>query len=497
MSIWPYLLLFATLVPAGVVFLERFYPRLRLNPALFLSPLMLLVLTGVSFIIGQPIALVFIKSSYFSLGFKLDVLSGLIASTVLTIGVVVSRYSVRYLQDDPQRDQFMRSLSWTLTSVLFMLLSSNLLELFLAWVGTSYFLHKLLTHFSQRTEAVKAAQQKFWVSRMGDLFIVISGVLLLWVFGSLEFETLFEKIEDPQLYKKNYWLIQVTSVFLVLGAMAKSAQFPFHFWLPNTMETPTPVSALMHAGIINAGGYLVVRMSPFLAHTPAALSLLALVGGFTALYGFVVMLTQTNVKRSLAYSTISQMGFMMLQCGLGAFSMAVLHIIGHAFYKAYAFLSSGTATDFGRLNRYYPRPVLKTNLGLLIGAAFISMGLTLGAASLFGFDMKENPGIAALLVILSLAIAQIFLSSPYKSKSFVAAVSLVAIYLSFSRFMKALLFEITPSQIQGDGLVRFIVLALCVSFFIILFFLQNNLEKVSRTTFGKKLYVKALRGSIL
>ena len=135
---------------------------------------------------------------------------------------------------------------------------------------------------------------------------------------------------------------------LVCGAMLKSAQFPFHSWLPDTMETPTPVSALMHAGIINAGGFLIVRLSPLVTLSPLSLHILAVVGAFTAIFASLVMMTQASVKRMLAFSTIAQMGFMMLQCGVGAFSIAVLHIVAHSLYKAHAFLSSGSVVSISK-----------------------------------------------------------------------------------------------------------------------------------------------------
>src|SRR5690606_5255778 len=129
---------------------------------------------------------------------------------------------------------------------------------------------------------------------------------------------------------------------IICGALLKSAQFPFHTWLPDTMGTPTPVSTLMHAGIINAGGYLVIRLSPLLVENTTAMLFLATIGAVTLASASLVMLTQTSVKRMLAYSTIAQMGFMLLQCGLGAYALAVLHLIAHSLYKAHAFLSSGS-----------------------------------------------------------------------------------------------------------------------------------------------------------
>ncbi|CAN0243107.1 unnamed protein product, partial [Chrysoparadoxa australica] len=227
-----------------------------------------------------------------------------------TIGLIIFRYSVRYLEDDPQKEDFSKNLSWTLTFVLAMLMSPNLMMLFLSWVGISYFLHQLLTHFSEREGAIEAATQKFWVSRFGDLFIISAMIILLSVFKTVDFDAIFRLIEDPKYLEDHFYSIHGASLLIVLGSMTKSAQFPFHYWLPNTMETPTPVSALMHAGIINAGGYLIVRMSPFLSKAPESLTILALVGGFTAFWGALIMFTQPNVKKSLAYSTVSQMGFL-------------------------------------------------------------------------------------------------------------------------------------------------------------------------------------------
>ncbi len=492
-----YLLPLFLVYPIIINGLSRIFSRLKLNPILFVGPILLLILTILSFMNGEPLRFILLKTAYFNIGLKLDVLSGLIATTVLTIGIVIIRYSVRYLEDDPKKAAFSKNLSYTLSCVLSMLMAPNLVLLFMSWMGTSYFLHQLLTHFSDRKGAIKAAQQKFWVSRLGDVFIISSGVILLGTFNSLEFETIFKTINNPLFLEQNYWPVNVASILLVLGAMTKSAQFPFHFWLPNTMETPTPVSALMHAGIINAGGYLIVRMSPFLANTPFVLAILAIIGGFTSFWAFIIMLTQTNVKRSLAYSTISQMGFMMLQCGLGAFSIAVVHIIGHAFYKAYAFLSSGTVADYGRLNRYYPKPNLATSLWPPFVLAILSMSLIFGVANIFDFDILGRPGISVLLVILSLAVAQIILSSKEKSKSIITSILIITVYLCLSKSMSALLFDITPKQINGRETAGAITFFICTSFFLALYFIQNNLERISTTEFGKKLYVKALRGANL
>lgn len=490
-----FLLLILLLTPITINRLSESFPKLRLNPALLLFPLMFLVLAAFSYISKGPI---FFKvtdiSSYFSLGLKLDVLSGLIAATVSTIGIIVTRYSVRYLEDDPNQVDFRKNLTRTITFVLLMLMSSNLFLLFISWVGASYFLHQLLTHFSNREGAIKAAQQKFWVSRFGDLFIISAGIIVFVTFKTLEFETLFEMIKNPTFVLENHSLISAASILIVLGAMTKSAQFPFHYWLPNTMETPTPVSAIMHAGIINGGGYLVIRMSPLLSTAPLALSILAIVGGFTAFWATIVMFTQSNVKRNLAYSTIAQMGFMMLQCGLGAFSIAVVHIIGHAFYKAYAFLASGTATDFGRLNRYFPKPKLSQSLWAPFILAFLSISAVLAGLNMTGKNILEEPGVTVLLLVLSLAASQIILNGKYKLRALSMAAFIVALYLGLSQTMKVLLAGITPTTVQFEGYLAGTTLIICAGFFVVLYLFQNSLDRISETKIGKQIYVRALKG---
>ena len=192
----------------------------------------------------------------------------------------------------------------------------------------------------------------------------------------------------------------------MLAAVLKSAQFPFHGWLPDTMETPTPVSALMHAGIINAGGFLIIRFSPLMAKAPHALELLAAVGGFTALFGSLVMITQTSVKRTLAFSTVAQMGFMMLQCGLGAFALALLHIAAHSLYKAHAFLSSGSVIAGARAAGSPPARCYRGIPGAL--AAFAVAGALVGLLSLeSGGALWADSGRFGLGLILAVALAQL------------------------------------------------------------------------------------------
>jgi NAD(P)H-quinone oxidoreductase subunit 5 len=463
-----------------------------LSPFLFIGPIMALAISGWIYFTG-PIELMLAAIPYkgellFNLALKLDILSSLIATTVMTIGCVVLRFSIKYLDDDPKQKKFLANMSNTLSSVLIMLCSHNFILFFLAWISTSYFLHQLLTHFSERPGAMKAANQKFFVSRLGDLFLFSSMVIFFNQLHTLEFSEIIVKLEAMDIAKDGLWL-NFACAFLILGAMTKSAQYPFHFWLPNTMETPTPVSALMHAGIINAGGYLVIRTSSILVQFPHTLDILAVIGGFSAVYGAMVMLTQSDVKRSLAYSTIAQMGFMMLQCGLGAFAVATLHIIGHAFYKAYAFLSSSTATDYGLLARYYPSGRPQAMLWKPFVTAGFSFALLFGLSLLLQIDLTQKPGAFVLTVILSLAMGQTLLSTTNKWEGFSYASLICLTYFGLYKLMSIVLYG-SIAQVEAQFTAIDVILFSSISLlFIGLYVLQNNLEYLRKTPWGVKLYV--------
>lgn len=337
-------------------------------------------------------------------GVWLDALSVTLLVLVSFIGFVVIRYSRHYLAGDPGHARFTGLLCLTLAFVLLVILSGNFFQLALAWVATSLSLHSLLVFYRDRAGAVLAARKKFLASRMGDA--CLGGALLLIhdVYRSLDYGTLFAALEHGQGVGDTR--VVAAACLLVGTALLKCAQFPLHGWLPEVMETPTPVSALLHAGIINAGGFLILRHAALVSAGDPALTLLALVGGFTALFGSLVMLTQTSVKVSLAWSTVAQMGFMLLQCGLGAFSAAALHLVAHSLYKAHAFLSSGSVVDVHRA-AWTPSPQGQPTVarGLLALAVVVAVSLAIGTA--FGVTLATAPGSLALGVVMTLGLTQL------------------------------------------------------------------------------------------
>ncbi|MCP5531017.1 MAG: hypothetical protein H7A44_11320 [Opitutaceae bacterium] len=266
-----------------------------------------------------------------------DLPAAVMVLLVTFIGMVVMRFSRRYLDGDPGQGRFYGWLNLTLASVLLVMMSGHLLLLWAAWVATSLCLHQLLLFYPGRPAARFAARKKFVISRIGDVALLAAAGLLYRDYGTLELTALYAQVAASD----GQGLGLVTGL-LALCAMCKSAQLPFHTWLPDTMDTPTPVSAFMHAGIINAGGFLLIRVMPLLVQVPVVMNGLALIGALTAGLGAVVMLTQPSIKRALAYSTVAQMGFMILQCGLGAPGLALIHIVAHSIYKAHAFLNAGS-----------------------------------------------------------------------------------------------------------------------------------------------------------
>ncbi len=330
---------------------------------------------------------------------RLDIISVAMSVLIAFIGWVVVRFSRTYLVGEPGQARFCGWLAATLASVLTLVIAGNLGQLVVAWIATSLSLHQLLLFYPDRSAAQAAARKKFIVARIGDAALIAAAVLLVQAYGSADIATILERARTISPPASAHW----AAASLVLAALLKSAQFPSHGWLVEVMETPTPVSALLNAGVVNAGGFLLIRFADVLMTTPGALATLVMVGGFTALFASAVMLTQSAVKTSLAWSTIAQMGFMVLQCGLALFPLALLHIIAHSLYKAHAFLASNGAVErIASIAR--PGPVAVPGIRAVAQAFAIALVIYAVLGLLFGFAGK-SPQAIALGAILILGVA--------------------------------------------------------------------------------------------
>ncbi len=499
----PLLLIAPALIPARAA--NRIGKRFARGIAtLSLAAVALAIVVALGTFLSRPATAYALKLGVLRLDLFLDPLSAVMLVLVSFLGAVVTRYSCNYLDGDARQGQFAKWLSVTIGSVLTAILSGNLLLFTLAWFAASMSLHQLLTFYSDRPAAILAARKKFLISRLGDACMVGTLVLTWKCFGAWQFSEMFAAADALRAHGGTHTgCLGWVSVLLVAGALLKSAQFPFHSWLPDTMETPTPVSALMHAGIINAGGFLIVRLSPIIACSPAALNALALVGAFTALFASVVMLTQTSVKRSLAYSTIAQMGFMMLQCGLGAFALAVLHIVAHSLYKAHAFLSSGSIVSMSQ-SAWTPSERPGAHPLILVGALGAAVALTWMIGGLFGVSAASGPGVLLLGAVFMMALTYLLwnLWASSHRASLVGWGLLVGTGAATAYFGLHAAFEImlAPSLPQYAPLrspLEYAVMALVVLLFMAVLVFQSQLPSWSATRLGRALYVHASHGFYL
>ena len=441
---------------------------------------------------------VFFSAGIASFSVHVDTLTVIMLTLVSFLGVVVTRYSINYLDGDANQGRFVKWLCATTGSVLLLVVSGNLALFAAAWIATSLSLHQLLTFYGDRPAAVSAAWKKFLISRIGDACLIGVLVLTAQKFGTWEFSELF--VLASGLTSETAAGIGPIAVLLVACAMLKSAQFPFHSWLPETMDSPTPVSALMHAGIINAGGFLIVRLSPIVSQSPAALNALALVGAFTALFASVVMMTQTSIKRSLAWSTVSQMGFMMLQCGLGAFSLAVLHIIAHSLYKAHAFLSSGSVVSMAQA-AWRPSGKPAAHPVLLVAILGLSGGSTWLVGALFGVTWTANAGVLVLATLF--VMAQAFLLWNLWGTKFPTRLAAMGVFLAggtaslwftLHAGAESLLGGVLPHYAPVRHALEYGVMGLVVLLFMAVLVLQAQLPIWAAKPGFRTLYVHASNG---
>lgn len=442
--------------------------------------------------IGWPVPL--------SFGVYFDSLSAVMLLLVSFIGVIITRYSVRYLDGDSTQGRFMKWIGFTIGAVLLMIVSNNVAMFTAAWVLTSFGLHQLLTHYADRPLAALIAQKKFLISRLGDAMLIVAMVMTYRVFGSFEYSTIFAAVEQLRLAPgADHWRVSVIGLLYVFGAMTKSAQFPFHSWLPDTMEAPTPVSALMHAGVINAGGFLIIRLSPLVSLSSIAFSILAVVGTITALFAVTVMLTQTSVKRSLAYSTVAQMGFMMLQCGLGAFSAALLHIVAHSLYKAHAFLSSGTLVRAESIISGAASHAPARRMLHLLAAAAVSIGLCVAAGMWLSLNQANHGGFV-LGVVVAAAITHLLWRAfetdrlAVITRGLVMAVLVLVVYhAAFIGVDQVLSSSVSHAGAWSPQLAPWLLITLSVGF-VSAIALQLMILLGSQSAFMKAFYVHASQG---
>ena len=279
---------------------------------------------------------------------KVDALSSVMLVVVTLVSALVHIYSIGYMSHDPHKPRFMAYLSLFTFAMLTLVTSDNFLQLFFGWEGVGLCSYFLIGFWFKKDSANAAAIKAFVVNRVGDFGFALGIFLIFYMFGTLNYNEVFEQI--PQIVNKELLFIgmkvkaiDLICILLFIGAMGKSAQIILHTWLPDAMEGPTPVSALIHAAtMVTAGVFLVVRCSPIFEYSPLTLNIITIIGMTTAFFAATIALVQTDIKKIIAYSTCSQLGYMFFAAGVGAYNVAMFHLFTHAFFKALLFLCSGS-----------------------------------------------------------------------------------------------------------------------------------------------------------
>ena len=352
------------------------------------------------------------------LGFYIDQLTVLILLLVTGVSTIVQVYASRYMIGDLRHSRFFALTALFTAAMTLLVMSSNLLLTFIFWELTGLCSYLLISHYAERPSAARAATKVFLVNSVADVGLAIGVILTFLTFDTLDISQILAIAKSgadiPTLS------ITLLTLCLFCGAVGKSAQMPAHVWLPFAMEAPTPVSALIHAAtMVNAGPFLLVRLSPVLVLSPTAMMVIATVGGVTALFAALVSSTQTDVKRSLAYSTISQLGFMTMLCGVGAFVAAIFHLIAHGFFKAFLFLSTGNvlAATHRHVEEKDEKPARAMG-GLFIGALILSVIPALVIFSgPYGYLWLSQSFSAANVALWIIGLATIFFTAIYLFKS--------------------------------------------------------------------------------
>jgi NAD(P)H-quinone oxidoreductase subunit 5 len=336
---------------------------------------------------------------------RLDTLTCVMLLLVCFISLVIVRYSRTYLRGDAGQVRYARSLLATLAAVTASVLANNLLIIALSWMAASLALHQLLTFYRERPQALVAAHKKFILSRVADACMLGAVALIAQTAGSLDLDAVNAWAPRHATMPTS---MHVATLLLALAVALKSAQLPFHGWLIQVMEAPTPVSALLHAGIVNIGGFVLIRLAPLMAHAPIAQAVLVVIGTFTAVIAALVMTTRVSIKVALAWSTCAQMGYMLIECGLGLWHLALLHLVAHSLYKAHAFLNAGTAVDAYRIQAMTtPRqPIALRAAASASLLVFASIAVSVLATHvLLGRALAQSDPLVPLSIILGLSLS--------------------------------------------------------------------------------------------
>lgn len=407
-----------------------------------------------------------------TLALRSDLVAASMGALVGFIGWIVMRYSRTYLDGEAREGAFHGLMLATLAAVLVFVQAGTVPTLILASFIVGLTLRKLLLFYPDRPEAQRAAAKFARVWHAGDAMLAFAAGILFSRFGTLDTSALASAATAEGLGLAG--TLGVAAI--VVAAALKTAAFPLHGWLTEVMEAPTPVSALLHAGIINSGGVLLITAAGLVQQSTGAMAALVMIGGFTALFGAAVMLTQSAIKTALAWSTVSQMGFMLLQCGLGLWTLALLHIIAHSLYKAHAFLSSGNAvTEVSNIRR--PGPVAVPSVAAVLKSFALALAIFAAIAAAFTWALgPKSPQALALGAILIFGVAYLVAQglagrapAALTTRTITAALGAAIGYFSFQAIAQKVWGPILPAAPVPGSLEWALIVVAVASFGLVAF----------------------------
>jgi len=365
-----------------------------------------------------------VTSMIIPLGLYVDRLSAVMMTLITAVSLIIYVYSTTYMYQDGHARRYLALICLTDFVLICMVSSSNLMMLFLFWQLLSYLLY-LLAHNHVHVGTLAGAFKTFTILRIADTAFLAGIVLAFQLYGTLEFHELFARAAATPMTLSLMPGVDVNGTtaitFLIfIGAMGKSAQFPLHLWLPGSLFAPTPVHALLHAGIINAGGFLINRLAPLFGMSSTTLHIAFVVGTLTAVLGASMMLVQSDIKKTLGFSTIGQMGYMIMECGLGAFSLAVFHLIAHGLFKATVFLYCGNVIHKTRQDPHFPQTdhAISDEVGFsrltwstgFVTTLFIPLLILLGTHGVLRIPLLESQGTVIILFFIWITSSQAILT---------------------------------------------------------------------------------------
>ncbi|AOO82512.1 NADH-quinone oxidoreductase subunit L [Bosea vaviloviae] len=318
--------------------------------------------------------------------FRVDTLTAVMLVVVNTVSCLVHLYSIGYMHEDPHRPRFFAYLSLFTFAMLMLVTADNLVQMFFGWEGVGLASYLLIGFWYQKPSANAAAMKAFIVNRVGDFGFALGIFLVFVLFGSVGFDAIFPRVGDLtsqsfHFLGRDWHALTLASLLLFMGAMGKSAQFLLHTWLPDAMEGPTPVSALIHAAtMVTAGVFMVARLSPIFEYAPVALTVVVVIGATTAFFAATVGLVQNDIKRVIAYSTCSQLGYMFVALGVGNYGAGIFHLFTHAFFKALLFLGAGSV-----IHAMHHEQDMRNMGGLRKHIPLTAIAMTIGTLALTGF----------------------------------------------------------------------------------------------------------------